>query len=186
METTDEALAFLAAGGDRGAFEELVNRHRMGVYRLARSVTGCHADADDAAQEAFLRIYRALGDYDPGRPFRAWMMRIAYNASLTVRRSGRGGRIRPAGNELPDPPDPGPSPQERIEDAERQSALARSLEALPEELRAAMVLRTREGMSYRQIAQTMGCRIGTVMSRLARARRRIIDGLDERRGGERS
>ncbi len=125
MGATDEALAALAAGGDRGAFEELVNRHRMGVYRLARSVTGCHADADDAAQEAFLRIYRALGDYDPGRPFRAWMMRIAYNASLTVRRTGRGARIRPAGDELPDPPDPAPSALERLDEAEQRSALAR-------------------------------------------------------------
>jgi RNA polymerase sigma-70 factor (ECF subfamily) len=180
---TDETLASLAAGGDRGAFEELVNRHRAGVYRLARSVTGCHADADDAAQEAFLRIYRALADYDPGRPFKAWMMRIAYNASLTIRRAARGRPIRPAGDELPDTPDPGASPQQRVEEAEHEAALSRALDGLPEDLRATLVLRAREGMSYRQIAQAMGCRIGTVMSRLSRARRRIVAGLAGCRGG---
>ena len=80
----DEVIARRAASGDMEAFEELVNRHRMAVYRLARSITGNHDDADDAAQETFIRVYRALGTYDPGRSFKAWLKRIAYNTSLNV------------------------------------------------------------------------------------------------------
>jgi RNA polymerase sigma-70 factor (ECF subfamily) len=68
-EERDERLAARAAGGDRRAFEALVTRHRQAVYRLCWSATGNPADADDAAQETFLRVYRALPSYDPERPF---------------------------------------------------------------------------------------------------------------------
>ena len=79
-QVRDEALAGLAASGNMEAFEELVNRHRMPVYRLARSITGSHDDADDAAQETFLRVYRALNTYDPKRPFKPWLKKIATSA----------------------------------------------------------------------------------------------------------
>jgi RNA polymerase sigma-70 factor (ECF subfamily) len=88
-ELRDEILAKRAAAGDMSAFEELVDRHRMAVYRLARSITGNHHDADDAAQETFLRVYRALGSYDPDRPFKPWLKRIAYNTSLNTIRASK-------------------------------------------------------------------------------------------------
>ena len=72
-EVGDEILAQRAASGNMEAFEELVNRHRSTVYRLARTVTGNHHDADDAAQETFVRVFRALGSFDPNRPFRPWL-----------------------------------------------------------------------------------------------------------------
>lgn len=89
MEGSDEVLAERAAAGDMEAFESLVNRHRKGVYRLARSITGNHDDADDAAQDTFVRVFRALETYDPTRPFMAWLKRITCNTSLNILRSSR-------------------------------------------------------------------------------------------------
>ena len=175
---TDEALAASAAGGDRYAFEQLVERHRAAVYRLARAMTANHADADDAAQETFIRIHRALGSYDPTRPFKAWMLRIARNTSLNVLRSTRPGRTVPIDEDMPEPPDPAPGPEEALRTRQAGASLSRALAALPEELRTVLVLRAQDGMSYREIAGVMGCRIGTVMSRLSRARERILKALD--------
>ena len=90
-EEKDERLAALAAGGDRGAFDALVTRHRQAVYRLCWSATGNAADADDAAQETFVRVYRSLPSYDPARPFGPWLRKIAWNCGLTVRRDGNAG-----------------------------------------------------------------------------------------------
>ena len=70
----DESLAARAAGGDRHAFDALVTRHRQAVYRLCWAATGNHADADDAAQETFVRVFRSLSSYDPARPFGPWLL----------------------------------------------------------------------------------------------------------------
>ncbi|HSL99514.1 MAG TPA: RNA polymerase sigma factor, partial [Candidatus Limnocylindria bacterium] len=75
----DESLAAQAAGGDRRAFDALVTRHRQAVYRLCWAATGNHADADDAAQETFVRVFRSLPSYDPARPFGPWLRKIAWN-----------------------------------------------------------------------------------------------------------
>src|SRR5579859_4041791 len=87
---TDAALAAAARGGDRAAFSEVVKRHQGTVYRLALRILGDPGDANDAAQEAFLKAYRNLSSYDPGRPFAPWLFRIARNHSLDVRRKKTG------------------------------------------------------------------------------------------------
>lgn len=177
-ELRDEAIAKRAAAGDMGAFEDLVDRHRMAVYRLARSITGNHHDADDAAQETFLKLYRGLGSYDPDRPFKPWLKRIAYNTSLnTVRASKRRSRGF-VDVDLPEVADQSPRQPERMEAKQSAARVDHAVQALPSELRATLLLRAVEGMSYKDIATAMGVKIGTVMSRLSRARERVLDVLE--------
>ena len=111
-EEKDERLAALAAGGDRDAFDALVTRHRQAVYRLCWSAAGNAADADDAAQETFVRVYRSLPSYDPARPFGPWLRKIAWNCGLTVRRDGNAGVPRVAEGDAPEAVDPAPGPEE--------------------------------------------------------------------------
>jgi len=173
----DEALAAQAAGGDRGAFEALVTRHRQAVYRLCWAATGNHADADDAAQETFVRVYRALPSYDPARPFGPWLRKIAWNCGLTVRRDGNAGVPTVSGNDAPEPVDPSPGPEESAAGNEERRRVAGAMAALPAELRTVMVLRAVEGLSYAEIALAAGIPAGTVMSRLSRARERLLAAL---------
>lgn len=182
-EERDERLAARAAGGDRRAFEALVTRHRQAVYRLCWSATGNHADADDAAQETFLRVYRALSTYDPERPFGPWLRKIAWNCALSVRRDGQAGVPRVSGEELPDPPDPADGPEEKALGNEERRRVAAAMAGLPAELRTVLVLRAVEGLSYAEIAEAAGIPEGTVMSRLSRARQRLAAALSARAQG---
>lgn len=181
-EVRDEALAELAAGGDLDAFEELVNRHRAAVYRMARAVTGSHADADDAAQETFIRAYRSLGSYDASRPFRPWLRKIAHNTSLNVLRAAAGRERRFSTGEAPQHPDPSPNPEAAMEGRESRRGIETALRNLSSELRTTLHLRAAEGMSYRDIARVTGVRIGTVMSRLSRAREKVLGSLQAAEG----
>lgn len=177
-ELRDEALAEKAAAGDMNAFEDLVDRHRMAVYRLARSVTGNHHDADDAAQETFLRVYRALGSYDPNRPFKPWLKRITYNTSLNTVRAGKSRSRGIVDGDLPEIADSNPAQPERMEADQNIASVDHAVQNLPSDLRVTLLLRAVEGMSYKDIATAMGVKIGTVMSRLSRARERLMDVLE--------
>jgi RNA polymerase sigma-70 factor (ECF subfamily) len=176
---SDERLAETAASGDMESFEQLVNRHRMAVYRLARSITGNHDDADDAAQETFIRVYRALRSYDPERPFKAWLKRIAYNTSLNVLRASRVRLRDTADIGLAELANPSPGPEHELEASQTATGVESAVNSMPTELRATLLLRAVEGMSYRDIASATGVRIGTVMSRLSRARERIQQALEK-------
>ena len=182
-EEKDERLAALAAGGDRGAFDALVTRHRQAVYRLCWSATGNAADADDAAQETFVRVYRSLPSYDPARPFGPWLRKIAWNCGLTVRRDGSAGVPRVAEGDAPEAIDPAPGPEEAAAGNEERRRVADAMAGLPAELRMVMVLRAVEGLSYGEIASAAGIPAGTVMSRLSRARTRLLAALGTRPGG---
>ena len=173
----DEGLAARAAGGDRRAFDALVTRHRRAVYRLCWAATGNHADADDAAQETFVRVYRSLPSYDPARPFGPWLRKIAWNCGLSIRRSGNAGVHPVAATDAPEAVDPAPGPEESATGNEERRRVANAMAALPAELRTVMVLRAVEGLSYSEIALVAEIPAGTVMSRLSRARKRLLDAL---------
>ncbi len=177
-EVRDEVLARRAASDDMEAFEELVNRHRAAVYRLARTVTGNHHDADDAAQETFLRVFRSLGSYDPNRPFRPWLKRITYNTSLNVLRSSKVRSRETATESLPELADPSPGPGSSIQSGQTVKKIDEALHNMPGELRTTLLLRAVDGMSYKEIAAATEVRIGTVMSRLSRARERVYEVLE--------
>ena len=182
-EGTDERLAARAASGDRGAFDALVTRHRQAVYRLCWSATGNHADADDAAQETFVRLHRSLTSYDPGRPFLPWLRKIAWNCGLSARRGGNAGAPTVSAGDAPEPVDPKPGPEESAAGNEERRRMAEAMAGLPPELRMVMVLRAVEGLSYAEIARAAGIPAGTVMSRLSRARERLLAALGAGSGG---
>jgi RNA polymerase sigma factor (sigma-70 family) len=179
-EERDERLAARAAAGDRAAFEDLVTRHRKAVYRLCWSAAGNHADADDAAQETFLRVFRALPSYDPERPFLPWLRRIAWNCGLTVRRDRQAGVPLVPEEGIPDPADPAEGPEDAASGNEEKRRVAAAMADLPAELRTVLVLRAVEGLSYAEIAEAAGIPAGTVMSRLSRARERLVAALKAR------
>jgi RNA polymerase sigma-70 factor (ECF subfamily) len=174
-EERDERLAERAAGGDRAAFEALMTRHRQAVYRLCWAATGNHADADDAAQETFVRLFRSLPSYDVSRPFGPWLRKIAWNTSLSVRRDAKAGLYRVPESEAQEPVDPLPNPEAVAERNEETERVAGAMAGLPADLRTVLVLRAVEGLSYAEIAESTGVPAGTVMSRLSRARERMAD-----------
>jgi RNA polymerase sigma-70 factor (ECF subfamily) len=184
LDDTDERLAALAASGDRDAFDALVTRHRQAVYRLCWSASGNHADADDAAQETFVRVYRSLPSYDPSRPFGPWLRKIAWNCGLSARRDAGSGINAVPDGLAPEAADPGPGPEDAASGNEEKRRVAGAMAALPAELRTVMVLRAVEGLSYAEIAETAGIPAGTVMSRLSRARERLLGALGAKTGGE--
>jgi RNA polymerase sigma-70 factor (ECF subfamily) len=182
LDERDERLAAMAAGGDRGAFDALVTRHREAVYRLCWSAAGNHADADDAAQETFVRAWRALPSYDASRPFAPWLRKIAWNCGLSARRDGGAGLpVVPEGT-APEAVEPGPGPEEAASSKEERARVAGAMASLPPELRTVMVLRAVEGLSYAEIGETAGIPAGTVMSRLSRARGRLLRALGNAAG----
>jgi len=160
-------------------WDEVVERHSARVYRLAYRLTGNQHDAEDLTQEVFVRVFRSLSSYTPGT-FEGWLHRITTNLFLdTVRRKAR---IRfealPDDAERLESRDRGPAQvyDETHFDADVQAAL----DALPPDFRAAVVLCDLEGLSYEEIAATLGIKIGTVRSRIHRGRSALRAALAHR------
>ncbi|MBN2265560.1 MAG: sigma-70 family RNA polymerase sigma factor [Candidatus Aminicenantes bacterium] len=158
------------------AFESLVRRYQHRVYALCRRLTGAHQSADDLAQETFVKAYFALARFDVRWPLYPWLRRIAVNAGLNYLKArdrerplddGRGGgRTGPVAARADDP-------VERLESAEFRARLDRAVESLPADQKSVFVLRLHEGLSYEEIGRELDLPLGTVMSRLNRARRRL-------------
>jgi len=161
-----------ARGGNVFAFEEVVRRHQRRVFAVAYRILRRHDAADDVAQEAFVRAWRHLKDFDVQRPFSPWVCRIAANLAVNEVRSPRSRETGlPEGHA--ETPAAAPDPLEGVLDAEARQALDAALRQVPEEQRAVFVLRVFEEQSYREIAEGLGLSIGTVMSRLSRAREKL-------------
>jgi RNA polymerase sigma-70 factor (ECF subfamily) len=173
----DEAfLIARARQGDLSAFEEIVRRHQRRVYGVALRIVRSHDVADDVTQEAFVRAWQALSRFELGRPFGPWVRKIAANLAVNHVRSPR---AREEG--LPEGPSEqgatGPGPLDLVLDEEARRVLDRAVAELPAEQRAVFVLRAVEEMSYDEIARALGLSPGTVMSRLFRARRRLLQAV---------
>jgi RNA polymerase sigma-70 factor, ECF subfamily len=173
----DEAfLVARARQGDLSAFEEVVRRHQRRVYGVALRIVRSHDVADDVTQETFVRAWRALDRFELGRPFGPWVRRIAANLAVNHVRSPR---AREEG--LPDGhaelPAASPGPLHALLDDEARQVLERAIAELPDGQRAVFVLRAVEEMSYEQIARALSISPGTVMSRLFRARQRLVQAL---------
>lgn len=162
-----------AQGGDRAAFGELVRRYREGVVNLVYRMCGDANLAEDVAQECFIRAWQHLPGYQPRSPFRNWLYRIATNLAIdAVRRERETVDV----DALPlASSDSGP--QAAVERQERGELVRRAVLALPTASRAALVLREYGGLSYREIAGTLGIPMGTVMSRLNYARTLLREAL---------
>ena len=177
-----------ARGGDAQAFRRLVETHMRAVYAIAYRMMGDHDDADDVAQETFVRAHRALDRYDPSYSFYTWLRTIATRVALhelakRKRRRTEGGESFEMASETL--PTEAADPQALAEAGDLRQRLDRALGTLPEEYRAVLVLRAVEQLSYAEIAETLEIPVGTVMSRLARARDKLRLVLDPERGASR-
>jgi len=166
----DAELVERARAGDVGAYETLVRRYQVLAVRTAYIAGGSEAEAQDAAQEGFVRAYQALGRFRPGAPFRPWLMRIVANEAINRRRTanrqvGLAQRVaegRPAG-------DAAPSPEGAALLGETRGELVAALRALRDEERLAIAYRYFFDLSEAEMAEALGCARGTVKSRLSRA-----------------
>jgi RNA polymerase sigma-70 factor, ECF subfamily len=172
----DAVLVRKAQQGNMDAFESLVRKHQHRVYALCRRLTGAHQSADDLAQETFIKAYFALARFDAEWPLYPWLRRIALNAGLNyLKARGRERSLEdgPPGDRRTPTAAPADNPEERFERAEFQARLDRAVESLPPDQKSVFVLRFHESLSYEEISRTLGLPLGTVMSRLNRARQKL-------------
>ncbi|HJQ97857.1 MAG TPA: sigma-70 family RNA polymerase sigma factor [Candidatus Polarisedimenticolaceae bacterium] len=168
----DADLVARAKGGDRRAFDILVERHLPRVWRVVYRVLRQREDTEDVVQEVFLTAHRSLREFRGDAKLSTWLHRIAVTRALNhadraaekVRRASE--PIEAAG----EPSSPSPTPLHALEAKELRRRLADCLEKVPEAWRAVLALRDAEQMAYEEIASVLGLAIGTVRSRLARAR----------------
>jgi RNA polymerase sigma factor (sigma-70 family) len=158
-------------------FEEVVLPHLDDAYTLARHLVRDEHDAQDVVQEAYLRALKYFGTFRGGDG-RAWLLAIVRNRAHTWH---RGRRVDAATTEFDEQVHgadrSGPDADAEVHRGEARDTLWQALEKLAPEFREAIVLRELQGLSYKEIAQVTGCPIGTVMSRLARARQRLVEAL---------
>ena len=174
---TGRELVEKAKQGDQSAFEQLVLENQNRAYSLALRLIGDREEAADLAQEAFVRAWQGLEQFQGGSSFATWVYRLTTNVCIDyLRKKKRREAVEPVVSL--DDPDSGwaePStwerdPQRLLERSERGEALARGLEKLPDWQRQVLVLRELSGLSYQEIGQALSLDIGTVKSRIARAR----------------
>ncbi len=175
----DDILVQRSKNGDLDAFDELVRKYESKIYTVAYRFTGSHADANDLAQETFIRVYQSLGTFRGDSSFATWLYRIAANVcrdelrrqqrrkkvSLDEIMSNTGGNLYLADDAL--------SPEESMERSELQRAVQKCLNTLTDEQRLILVMREMQGLSYEEIAASLDCSLGTVKSRLNRSRQAL-------------
>jgi RNA polymerase sigma-70 factor (ECF subfamily) len=176
----DAELVELAKHGDVRAYGELVERYREAAFRTAYLVARNASDAEDAAQEAFVKAYYALARFRAGEPFRPWILRIVTNEARNRRRSaGRRDRLALRIVERRGPGDAAPSPDAAAVLHESRAMLLAALETLPERDRLVIGYRYLLDLSEAETAATLGVRLGTVKSRLSRALARLREALPQ-------
>ena len=171
-----------AKRGDAAAYEELVREHQGIAIRTAWLVTGNGADAEEAAQDGFLKAHRALWRFRPGSPFKPWLLRIVANEARNRRRSAgrRAALALQAAGEAASG-DAAPSPEAALLGAERREELVAALNRLSDADRETLALRYFLDLSEAETAAALGVRPGTVKSRLSRALERLRAELGEER-----
>jgi RNA polymerase sigma-70 factor (ECF subfamily) len=178
----DDDLIDRSKAGDLASFNLLVERYQNDVYNLALRMTSSPHTAEDVAQDTFISAFRNIERFREGN-FRAWLLRIASNASLDElrRRKRKGGYSL---DEMMDAPDStfevqeeGRGPEAEAEAKELEALIQSGLRTLPEDQRLAIVLRDIQGLSYEEVAEAMKSSVGTVKSRISRGRSRLRDYL---------
>lgn len=170
---SDAELVERARGADATAFEELIRRNYGLVFSVCRGVCGREADAEDAAQDTFVRAWRALPTFRADSAFSTWLYRIATNVSLSLVTR----RKDTAAETVPERADLSSSPEGQVEGLERVGVVRRALDDLSDDARAAFVLRDVNGLSYDEIAETLEISLSAVKSRIFRARQAVADAL---------
>ncbi|NMM77018.1 RNA polymerase subunit sigma-24 [Acidovorax sp. SRB_14] len=172
----DEECAAHAQRGERAAFSELVARFQDRIYRFLVRLTRSHDDALELTQDTFLNAYKALPRWTPQARLSTWLFRIARNLAFDWLRRGKRVDFVPLSDEEEALcPDPAPGPDAVLETVQRYQGLEASLARLPTEHREILLLREIEDMSYEEIAAVLDIGLGTVKSRIARARAGLLE-----------
>jgi RNA polymerase sigma-70 factor (ECF subfamily) len=181
----DQQLVERVQRGDKAAFDLLVSKYQRKIFRLLSRLIRDQAEVEDVAQEAFIKAYRALPNFRGDSAFYTWLYRIAINTAKNhlVSRGRRAPTTTEADIEEAETFDDGDhlrdlnTPESMLLTKQVGEAVNRAIDQLPEDLRTAIVLREIEGLSYEEIAESMSCPIGTVRSRIFRAREAIAQEL---------
>ena len=184
---TDADLVTRARQGDPAAFGELVDRHRTAVYRAALAALGSHAEAEDAAQDAFLLAYRRLNTFRGDASFKTWLLTIAWHQAINRRRAvTRVLRriVQPRADEEPDTlaevAGVGPTPEEAAAGTQLHRAIRAAIRSLSPKLRDALLLAQAGEYTYEEIAAMLTVPLGTIKWRVSEARRVVKQRLRER------
>jgi RNA polymerase sigma-70 factor (ECF subfamily) len=178
MADSDAAQVALVLGGDPDAFRVLVDRHSRRLFRLAYRMTGNEHDAEEVVQDAFLRAYRRLEQFESRANFGTWLYRICANCALDQMRKHRGESLRaeppaPEDSEAMDPldttPSPEPSPERLALSGEMSTQVQAAMDSLSAMERMAFVLRHVEGFSIEEIAESLGLNLGATKNSIFRA-----------------
>jgi RNA polymerase sigma-70 factor (ECF subfamily) len=174
-------LVLQAQQGRQGAFSELMRRYRPRIYALALHLIGDEHDADDVAQETFLRAYRSLDGFRGAAEFYTWVYRIAVNLALNVKRRNGRNQTEP----MTDPRvalavqvDSYGDPRRAAELRQSYTRLVAALDDLPEHLRSTVVLVALQGLTHDEAAAVLGCQTGTIGWRIHQAREQLIAALE--------
>jgi len=190
------ALVHAAKGGDVQAFEELVRRYDRNVFRIAQHITHNREDAEDVVQDAFLKAYENLNQFQGQSKFYTWLVRIAVNEALMKLRRLKPGRtvsldedVKTEEDSLPrEVADWSPNPEQQYSQAELKDILTRTIQGLPMSFRTVFVLRDVEGLSTEETAEALELSVPAVKSRLLRARLQLRERLNryfqKRQGGD--
>lgn len=189
-DDSDRKLVEQVQRGDRAAFNVLVLKYQHKVLKLVNRYVRNEAEAEDIAQEAFIKAYRALPSFRGDSAFYTWLYRIAINTAKNSLVSGRR-RLVDYDLDMQDPEDyrgqtllkEGDTPEAMLLTDEIRQTVQEAMEQLPDDLREAIMLRELEGLSYEEIAAAMDCPVGTVRSRIFRAREAIDKRLRPLLGG---
>ena len=187
VDTGDLGLVQRVQRGDKTAFDLLVRKYQHKVVKLVTRYLRDPADAEDVAQEAFIKAYRAIPQFRGDSAFYTWLYRIAINTAKNAIVSRDRSPIDfdldlqnvEESNSMQARLADAETPESLLQTEEIRDTVNRAIEALPEDLRTAIVLRELEGLSYEDIAQAMDCPVGTVRSRIFRAREAIDKRLSE-------
>src|SRR5512146_1304954 len=181
------ALVGAAKAGDIGAFEALVKRYDRNVFRIAQHITQNREDAEDVVQEAFLKAYGNLGQFQGQSKFYTWLVRIAVNEALMKLRRRRPERtvsldqdVETDEDSIPrEVADWSPNPEQQYSQAELRDILTKTIQGLPASFRTVFVLRDVEGLSTEETADALDLSIPAVKSRLLRARLQLRERLNK-------
>jgi RNA polymerase sigma-70 factor (ECF subfamily) len=179
MPSRDTELAQRCQQGDVGAYAELVHRHRREVYRVARAVMGTADDAEDVAQEAFVRGYQAISQYNPRYEFVRWLRRITVNVAVSKLRQRK--RTTHLANRaaLAAGSPPSSNPVDRVSARELEGHLRRAIETLSPKQRLAITLFVLEDMTVAETADAIGCSVSAAKAHVHRARRKLAAVLSD-------
>jgi RNA polymerase sigma-70 factor, ECF subfamily len=184
-QSSDEELMTGIVRGDEYAFQVLVERHQISLLNLIYRFIGDRTKSQDLAQEVFLRVWQAAGNYKPKAKFTTWLYRIAANLCLNELKASRRNKwlrffhvereVQTVGEE--DFSNGSPSPEDLLLAMERSRQITSALQSLPENQRMALILKRYDGLSYEEIARILNCSVSAVESLLVRAKRNLQEKL---------